>query len=66
MSRSKDLREVSETNQSPRNAPRSRAADICDSLRRKEERLRRTGTGLRASLLSPAEPRPREFPKPGT
>jgi Ca2+-binding RTX toxin-like protein len=34
MSRSKGLREGSETNQSPRNAPCSRVADICDSLRR--------------------------------
>ena len=38
MSRSKALREGSETNQSPRNAPCSRAADICDSLRRTEHR----------------------------
>src|SRR5215208_5378604 len=37
MSRSKGLREGSETNQSPRNAPCGLAADICDSLACQEE-----------------------------
>ena len=38
MSRSKDFWEGSETNQSPGNGPVWAAADICDSLRRKEKR----------------------------
>jgi hypothetical protein len=37
MSRSKAFGKGSETNQSPRNGPFRAAADICDSLRHKEQ-----------------------------
>jgi hypothetical protein len=57
MSRSKALREGSETNKSPRNGPCSHAADICDSLRHKEQRWRsviqtRMPTGTLSQLLT--------------
>jgi hypothetical protein len=57
MSRSKGLREGSETNQSPRNAPCSRVADICDSLRRTQHSAERYVLPRRVGPNDPYSPR---------